>query len=443
MNEHTTSNRAPHRLTSGLVVSFVALVGVDRVDFFSGAGAFTLTPAVLMAPLLVTAALFLAVQVPSPTPIGARMRTGSTLLYALFLGLLLGAFVSESDKTPARLVQLALIAAAGWATVSIVRRLDAFRLLKYGALAGLILIVLFDAVQWLTFQTYGLRPPAFSGVLNLMVTPYGEGVVRLAGGSTDANRAALTVALYVHLLVGDPLSGSRRRASVDVLVMALGTALVLATISRSGLVAFAIAMIGAAGHVLRRFTPNQRVVSVVALGVGVATLFASGFIDRLGVADIADSRLDVSEGSARTHFALLSHGIRDFSDAGAWSFLFGRGYGSSYVYLQDIFPGNDYGNYHSLWITMLVEGGVVVFAAMIVLLTVPILGPRRWVAIGAIFFGVFYQSHTDPTFWLLVAVLWGLPSKAIDAPQDPVPTARSSTSRREEDGQWRPRLSTT
>lgn len=402
----TTNTAHRHPLVALLIVAFVAVVGTDRIDLFSGTGPFALTPPVLLAPVLLVVA---AVSALSGRGNASRWnKTGLILIYVLFTGLLVSAFASESDRTIARLAQLSIVASGAWGAVSLSRRLDLYSALKRGAIAGLVLFAFFDIVQWLTFQRYGLNPPSFAGVLSLKVTPYGQGVVRLAGGSSDANRAAITVATYAYILLGDPLSDRRRRVGADALVLLGCTTLVLATISRTGLVTFGVIMIGTLTTLIRRLNGAQRIGAALVAVVTVVAVWASGIASALGASEIADSRLNLSEGSAQSHFSLVARGLQDFSQSGFVAMILGRGYGSSYLYLEDFFPGNPYGNYHSLWITMLVEGGIVAFVVMAVLVIRPVASARGWLAVGVALAGVFYQSHTDATFWLQIAILWAL-----------------------------------
>ena len=88
--------------------------------------------------------------------------------------------------------------------------------------------------------------------------------------------------------------------------------------------------------------------------------------------------------------------------------LIGLGYGSSYLVLDDIFPGNRYGNFHSLYVSMFAESGVFALLLIVVLLAVPLArrGPYRALVLGLVVFNVFYQATVEPAFWAVLALAW-------------------------------------
>lgn len=394
-----------------LVAAFIASIGLDRIDLLAGAGSFTLTPAIILSPMLGITAIATTLTGRTIGPQHPTSSTaGLTMILVLLLGLLISAPASASDRTIPRLVQLVAVAIGSWAAISLVRRLSIFRAVEIGALVGLGVYVVLNVVQTIVYARFGLAGPDFLGILNANITPHGPNLMRPSGGSLDPNRAAYTVATYAYLLLGDPLSRPRSlRASTGILVVC--AALTLLTLSRSGIVALAIAT-GAIGiRIWRALGATQRVVGLAAaLGAAIGVAISPAGNAVRAALDSALARFDTTEdGSSTTHLLLLEHGLNDFTNGDLFSIIFGRGYGSSYLYLQSFFPDTPYGNYHSIWITMLVEGGLLAVTAITLLLLVPLTGPRRWLALTAIWFGIFYQSHTDPTFWVQIAVLWGLP----------------------------------
>lgn len=406
-----STRRSAMSLTVILVVLFMATIGLDRVDLLAGSGSFTLTPAVLLSPALVAAASSLTLSGRAVALGQTRASTvGLTILLILLLGLLLSAPTSSSDRTIPRLAQLATITMGAWATISIVRRLALFRAVEVGALLGLGVYGALNLVQTAVYARYGLVGPDFLNILNVSINPYGPDFIRLSGGSLDPNRAAYTIATYAYLLLGDPLA-RRRTLRWSVTILVICTALTVATLSRSGMVAFAITVGAICYGVWRKLSTAQRTVGLAsiagALGIAVSLL---GEHLWAALAPALDRFDRLEDGSSTAHFRLIEQGLDDFASGSFFSTIFGRGYGSSYLYLQGFFPDNPYGNYHSVWITMLVEGGLIGLTTIALLLFVPLAGPRRWLALAAIWFGVFYQSQTDPTFWTQVAVLWALPS---------------------------------
>lgn len=88
--------------------------------------------------------------------------------------------------------------------------------------------------------------------------------------------------------------------------------------------------------------------------------------------------------------------------------MIGLGYGNSHLVLQDVFPGNKYGNFHSLYVSMFAEAGVGALVLVLVLLLTPLLvgGPWRSLIAGAVMFNIFYQTPAEPAFWFALASAW-------------------------------------
>jgi len=196
-----------------------------------------------------------------------------------------------------------------------------------------------------------------------------------------------------------------RRTALTLVVVFLA-----ATISRS-------ASLGAVALVVTAtLTRRPRVPPGVLVGAGLLTaaVVATFLVDPRGSTRVAHlftspvlGRLSSTEGSARGHLALIERGLTDATESMDRA-AFGVGYGNAYLLLQDVFPGNRYGNFHSLYVSMLVESGVVALLATLALLLVPLSMGRDWrpLIAAAIVFNLFYQTNTEPGFWFVVAAAW-------------------------------------
>jgi hypothetical protein len=110
--------------------------------------------------------------------------------------------------------------------------------------------------------------------------------------------------------------------------------------------------------------------------------------------------------------------------------LVGIGYGNAYVMVQDIFPGNEYGNFHSLFVTLFAEAGAPA-ALLAIGIFVHLLingGPYRPLIGAMIAYNLFQQAHTDPVLWLSLMLAWvgiGLASSESVEPSEPFEPAAS------------------
>jgi hypothetical protein len=118
-------------------------------------------------------------------------------------------------------------------------------------------------------------------------------------------------------------------------------------------------------------------------------------------------RLSTSEGSAQSHVQLLERGISEATRSVSRAF-FGLGYGNSYAVLQDVFPANRYGNFHSLYVTMFAEAGIFALLLTLAAMTGPLVGGGVWrpLIAGTWAFNIFYQTTTEPIFWFVLALAW-------------------------------------
>jgi hypothetical protein len=416
--------RTTRKLLAVLIVAAVSTLGVDRIDFFGGSGPFGLTPFLVLAPLSVIAALAVS-RGWRPSRRFTSRGLGASLLLAFLALVFLSTVFAGSSLSFKRAVLVGVLIAGTWALVVLIRRTGAHDMARLGAWVGLGLYVAFDIWQYCYYAAFGPNGESFIGVLNAHLVPYGADLVRGSGGSLDPNRACLAVATYVFILIGDPTIGRISSLWRTLAAFWIGAVLVLLTLSRSGLAAFLIAAVGTVYWVLKRESVRRRLAivgsSVAAAGAIALIVLAYGVWGPFGAhaegaptngSGVIESRLDLTSGSAKDHFELVGIGLK-LLHAQPQQPLLGFGQGESYRYLQDFFPGNDYGNLHSLYLTIGVEVGLIALALVIGLLTLPLLSRRGWLALATIVFGINYQASSDPIFWFQVALLWFLGSGAL------------------------------
>lgn len=399
---------------SVLVAVAIATSLLDRVDLFGGSGPFVLTPFLLIAPVVVATAAneFLSA---GQEFYSVRRRRCVQFSLLLMFSVIVSRFVASGGTGDARAALLLVLVVSAIALAYLVRRRRCFTAVRFGALAALLLYVGFDFYQLFIFQTYGITGPSYLGIVNVTLSPYGEGVVRFTGGAADANRAAMAISIYTYLFVADPAASRSTPRQYDVAVLLLGFVLCAFTLSRSGLLIFALVLMAAMVRIVRHQSTGQR--ALTAVGLTSAFIYAQGsqLVSGFNVGSLAASRFDLSEASAQSHFELIDRGLSLASED--WHLVTGRGYGDSYLLLGDYFSG-DFGNFHSLYVTALVEIGLLGFVAITALVVGPALfRGRRALAIGIALFNVFYQSGSDPIFWIAVVAMWVWPTGRLE-PED-------------------------
>lgn len=397
-------------MSRALLVLWVATLGADRVDLLRGDGPFVLKPLlVLLAPILIVELLRLArrdrrLHIPPGTPWFFVALT--TLICVFLVSLML------AQELGLGLRRLALLGVESYATLLIVlalaNRVDWREILVRGAWLGLLLMAVFDLVQisrWAGGHAFGWLE--LGGVIDLTPATYGPWLPRPSGVAIDPNRGGLLTIIYLFVLTA--YREGRRGSGLALL---LGIPLLLLTLSRSAMLA---AVVLAGVWLLRRrlgATPGGVVVLGMTGAVIAAALILSPALQgvTLEMFSVMGRRASVSEGSSSMHLSLISHGW-EVATASVGSAVQGVGFGNSYLVLQEFFPGDKYGNFHSAYVTLLVEAGVVAVAIFLVLLVWPFLRGSSFAPLlaGLLAFNVFYQTHVEAAFWFVVALAWIMP----------------------------------
>jgi hypothetical protein len=412
-------------VSRALLIVWIATMGADRIDLLGGSGPLMLRPVlVLIPPMLVLELLRLGHR--DRTIVFPPAAAIFFVAHTLLLGVLLLS-VMYSQEVGLGLQRFALIAFESYAAflgvIFLTNRPDTGRIMLQGAQLGLLLIALFDLIQVSRWSGGpGFDWLSFGGIIDLAPATYGPWVPRPSGVSLDPNRGGLLVIVYMYL-VAALAPASRGRSAL----VALGVALLVVTLSRSAiLAALAVAAFSLLRRRVRASSAGVAGTSLAIAAVAAATLVSPAVQQALvGATEVLGHRLSLGEESSSMHLALQSRGW-EISTESVRNALLGIGFGNSFLVLQDFFPGTKYGNFHSAYVSLLVEGGVGAMVGFLVLLFRPLLQPSavRPLIVGLIAFNVFYQSHVDAILWFVLTLAWVLPELAQErAPVGPTAAA--------------------
>ena len=192
--------------------------------------------------------------------------------------------------------------------------------------------------------------------------------------------------------------------------MIVGGVLILLTLSRSAILAtMSVGIVAALSHGGGRISRGALLTTSCSVGLITGLLLISPNLrtDVGRALEPLGTRFSLREGSVRDHARLWDRGGREATVSVRRAAL-GVGYGDSFLLLQDIFPGNKYGNFHSLYLTLMVESGIFALLSSLVLLGVPLIrgAQLRPMIAGLLVFNVFYQSMSEPLFWFVLALAW-------------------------------------
>jgi hypothetical protein len=393
--------------TSFVLIAWVALLAADRIDFLGGHGAFTLPPYLVLTPLVLVLEGMRRILTRSAITIPRAAGWYGVLSLTLVSLAIASVFTSpELAISAPRVVLFIVQVLSSFAVVLLVAdRRDLYTVIDRGAVAGLLLFVAFDVLQlaWLLGRVPEyLRLGSMS--IYMVGFTYGAFIPRLSGMVADQNRAAIPLLFFAWAVAMRP--GLRPRRGY----VALAGVLLLATLSRSAmLAAVAMVVVVILERRIRRVPPTLVFALLLGLvGVLTATLVSPAVRDAVvSSAQPIVRRASLEEGSSQVHLVVLQRGI-DVATASVPQAVIGLGFGSAYSVLQDVFPGQRYGNFHSLYITILAETGVFALLTLLLMIGVPVVqgGPYRPVLVGMAVFNLFYQSITDPAFWTVLALAW-------------------------------------
>ena len=384
-----------------LLVLWMALIGANRLDLAGGSLPAVATPFLALTPIVIGALVWERWANARPLQLG-RATLGYLLLAALFLAAVGASALAslDTDTTIARSVLL-LVQLGGATAVALMVHDDAraLRFVREGAALGVLLFVVMNLLAVLAFL--GALPMTLQvGPASLRLDSFGYAgfIPRLSGTVLDPNQAGLVLLVYAFL------APRTRWWAIGLLVLTLSRSAVL------GALALGIVSAWQFG-VARRPAPARRLLLAIAVAVVGLVLVARSpatvedtarmiapFAERFGVGE---------GGSSAEHGALIvraaAEGSRSLPRA-----LLGLGWGASYVVLQDVFPGNRYGNFHSLYGTVFAEAGIVALVSTLAMLLLPLARATPWRPVVAAFivFNLTYQSATEPAFWFLLALAW-------------------------------------
>lgn len=399
-----------------ILVLWIAMMGVSRIDLLGGATDFLLTPFLALTPVVV------GLEVSRALADGGRFRLPRHIdrfflaVGALLCFILLSTFAAYDLEVSARrtvllFAQVIAVLAGG---VALANTRSPRAALVRGALAGIAVGLAFNVLQVVDWFAGGLLRGAESWI-SLEPGNYAGIIPRLTAGSHDPSLGGLFLLTYLFLAL--TLGGELRFRKPIVWAVVIS---LLLTLSRSVLLA-GLAVMVVTVLMRRGVHVSRRAALLTTAGCAVlllAVIAFPGFFEPLGsTTRLLGDRLSMSEGSSVEHASVLARAW-EVATYDLKHLLLGVGYGNAFTMLQDIFPGNRYGNFHSLFLTLLAESGVLAAAAGILLFVYPFFRGGAYVPLvaGYLVYNIFQQSHTDPLTWLVLMLGWsGLAAGSVGA----------------------------
>jgi len=403
-------------------VGSIALIGADRIDLLGGHGFFRLTPFLLFASLVVLIHLLLmGLSGRFQIRISPPVRSQVPYLAVLALFLILAVFSTIFGVNPQRglvsLFGLVLVAVLGYClAVRILADPDPGKLVVRSVTFALIVWLIFCIGGYMAWSHGGTRledeaassiESMFAPTATLLWAP------RLSGVCLDSNRAGFILVMYLVLL--DRFAPKTRYTRF--LRFAVGFFILLAASRSAMLCWFAYYLFSKAfwKHLTTRRTAF-RVATLAVVGLLVGVVYReeiTGLLELWQVSDIVSDRLSGEQGtSGGDHLQLIQRGLETWSSS-SHTVIAGIGFAGAPRFLGDFFGDNKYGNFHSLYVSVLAELGLPAFLLFMILLGYPLIGRKGAVScIAAIAtFNLALQSYMEPVFWVVLALVWSFELK--------------------------------
>jgi hypothetical protein len=416
-------------MSAALLALWVALIGADRIDFLGGHAQFVLTSFLILTPVVVLSELLRHLRQRHPVRVPRSAMMYAAVVAALLTVVLTSVLDARDVQVSASRAALLVVQTGGTFAIALLcmDRQDSMRILARGAMVCLVLFVLFDVREGFVWigraaetMRIGSASITFGNVQNVGPLP------RLPGPGNDANRSGFVLLFYGVLIAAGTPRGMLRRVA-----LAFVTVFLILTVSRSATLAAAATIVVTMLTRRLRFsvTPIIATLAAGALVVAFSLVEPNAFGRVVSiVASPATQRLSTNEGSQHGHLGLVARGIREATQSVPRAAI-GLGYGNSNLVLQDVFPGNKYGNFHSLYVSMFVEAGILALLLTLTLMLTPLVtgGPWRPMIAGALVFNVFYQLPTEPAFWFALAMAWLTMPRRTLRPRVQIAAPRSAT----------------
>ena len=276
-----------------------------------------------------------------------------------------------------------------------------------GSIIGIIIIIIFN-ILLLFIWFYSLD--LFSLYINLESDGIAYFVPRLGGYSMDVNRGSVVLLFFVYYIFH-----FMKSSNLKTLLIFLSIIFIFLSFSRT--VYFMLFSI----FIYKIFFSNktQRIILIkYFLSSSIfltCLLFYLDSIDLINMNLLVKERLDIFTvtrfTSSGIHLKLTQDGlVTAFNNIKI--LLLGSGIGTSYHLIEGYYwSGSKYGNYHSMYITSLVETGIFNLLSLLAFsFILPLYKSYKNIFLDFIiclfFFNIFYQLNMEPLFWFVMLLFY-------------------------------------
>jgi hypothetical protein len=410
-------NKMLKRLEYLCLVACIGLIGADRIDFLLGNAPFTLTPFLILAPLI----LFLHLLRVGPHRLFRPAITPAIRRQFPFLaawgGFILLTFVSipvglDPERGLVAFSDLLLVGVLGYyISVRIVTEPARAKLVVRSVTFALVIYVFFCIAECIAFSRgIVLIGPRSGSWLEYTFAPstLAFWAPCLSGTTYDSNRSGFILMMYL-VLVDKFAVKSRFTHALHYIIAVF----VFLTLSRSGVLCW-LAYYLFSNSFWKSLASRRVIVRLAAIVIVTLLLYAkyqeqvSNLLEVYEVSDYLSAKVSMDRGtSGESHILLIERGFETWLTSSK-TIIAGIGFAAAPKVLQDFFGTDKHGNFHSIYVSTLAEVGLPAFLVLMIIFGGPVVARKGAVASMAaiMVFNVSYQTIMEPMFWCILAFLW-------------------------------------
>ena len=260
------------------------------------------------------------------------------------------------------------------------------------------------AINWFTYLDLN------SSFINLKPDEIAYFIPRLGGYCNDVNRGTVVLLFFTYFLYF-----MHSNSKVLKLIIFINILFIFFSFSRT--VYLMISMLFLYEMLIN---PNGKRKEIIQYLLGASVLFILiifylHYNDYINIGLTIDERLNIFDtsrfSSSGIHFRLIYDGL-NIAFNNVKILLFGSGYGTSYRLIEGYYwSGIKYGNFHSMFITTLVECGILNTLSLFMFtfispLLINMKSRLSSLIFSLFFFNIFYQLNVEPIFWLSIFLFY-------------------------------------
>lgn len=398
-----------NQMISYLFILTVSFIGADRINLLSSSFEFfNFTPFILFSSLFVLSIIVLKIHSLNFTWLYYNKESLVFLNIFLIFTLVSILFSQDYLYSTKRILLIFLILLTFILSISHFSSNKLNKMLVYASVLGSLIFFIFNLSMvylWINYLEYE------NPFIDLIPNKIAYFIPRLGGYSLDVNRGGVVLLFYSFCL----LFNNKTRLIKFVLFINIIT--LLFTFSRTVYLLIFFTLLYYLFYELDRKTVYKILkYSLVAIIIAISLLFYLDSIKLIELDYLLEERLNIDwelsrHTSSGIHLRLIVEGIQTaFNNFKI--LILGNGFGTSFLLIEGYYwSGTKYANYHSMYITLLVECGIFAFlAAVFYTFIIPLFNKTKNlympIIFGLFFYNIFYQLILEPVYWLIVLLYY-------------------------------------